>query len=56
MAFVNMETDVTLDMPNKFALIAIVMFFPVKIDTREIVNGIRNTIGANLLHIVNSSM
>ena len=33
MATVDMETDVTLDMQNKFATRATVMFFSVKTDT-----------------------
>ena len=56
MAIVNMETGVTLDMPNKFALIAIVTSFPVKTDTLESVNGSRSTIDVNLQHSVNLSM
>ena len=56
MAIVNMETGVTLDMPNKFALIAIVTSFSVKTDTLEYVNGFRSTIDVNLQHSVNLSM
>ena len=53
MAIVNMETGVTLDMPNKFALTAIVTSFSVKTDTLESVNGFRSTTDVNLQHSVN---
>ena len=56
MATVTMETDVTLDMQNKFATTATVMFFSVKTDTLKFVNGIRSTVDVNSQPTVNSSM
>ena len=56
MVTVNMETGVTLDMPNKFAQTAIVMFFSVKTDTPKFVNGIRSTVDDNSQPTVNLSM
>ena len=56
MSIVSMETNVTSDMKNLFAMTAIVTFSIVKEDTQKFVAGINNMEAVNLHHSVNLSM
>ena len=56
MGFVNMETNVTLDMSNKFALTSIATSLLVKGDILENVVGFMSMESVNLHHSVNSNM
>ena len=53
MGIVSMETIVTLDMKNKFALTAVVMCLTVKKDIQEFVVGFNSTEDVNLNLYVN---
>ena len=52
MGFVNMETTVTLDMRNKFAMTTTVKYLHVKRDIQESVVGSMSMEDVNLHHIV----
>ena len=56
MDIVSMETNVTSDMKNLFAMTAIVTFSIVKEDTQKFVAGINSMEDVNLHHSVNLSM
>ena len=53
---VDMETSVTLDIVNKFAMITTVIYFLVKKDILEIVDGSRTMEDVNLHHTVNTNI
>ena len=56
MGIVDMETIVTLDMKNKFALTAVVMCLTVKKDIQKFAVGFNNTEDVNLQHFANISI
>ena len=56
MDIVSMETNVTSDMKNLFAMTAIVISFTVKEDTQKFMIGTNSMEDVNLHHSVSSSM
>ena len=56
MGIANMETNVTLNMKNKFALKAIVLYFLVSLDILGYVNGLKSMECVNFHLFVNLDM